>query len=388
MKRKINFKKIAGLWFTLLLVVLLSAAVSAFELDVESGILIEAETGQVLYEKNADLELPPASITKIMPMLMAMENIENGQISLQDEVLISNYASSMGGSQIFLAANTAVPVEKLLKAVTIASANDASVALSEYLSGTYSSFIHEMNQRAAELGMVNTNFVNSTGLPAENHYTTARDITKMAREIVQYDLILEWGQIWDTFIQLPNREARLTNTNQLINYYPGVDGIKTGYTSEAGYCLTATARRNDYRLISVVMRTESKEERRELTTRLLNFGFNNFSREILFAEGEEIQNIEIAGAKDRHTTGVISEDLIAMIRRGEKDKFSTQFSPEENLKAPLSRGDLLGEMVVEKEGEVINSVQVVVAEDVDRANIFVRLWRSFVNWIGGLLQSF
>ena len=387
MNRKIKAKMnmLISFFIIFTVAILFSGKVFSFDLDVESAILIEAETGQVLYEKNADQKLPPASITKTMLMLIAMENIEDGQISLEDEVLISNYASSMGGSQIFLAANTAVSVEKLLKAITIASANDASVALSEYLAGTYSSFIHEMNDRAAELGMDDTNFVNSTGLPSENHYTTARDITKMSREIVKYDLILEWGQIWDTFIQLPNREARLTNTNQLIKYYSGVDGIKTGYTSEAGYCLAATANRKDFRLISVVMRTDSKEERRELTTRLLNFGFNNFSRTVLFAEGEEIKNIEIQGAKERYTTGLISENLVAMIRRGERDRFTTDFLPEEGLDAPLNEGDLLGKMVVKEEGDIINSVQVVAVEDVDRANFLVRLWRSFVNWIGGLL---
>jgi len=243
--------------FLILLTVIFSFAginqVKAFDVATDSAILIEAETGQVLFEKNADRKLPPASMTKIMPLLITMEKLEEGTISLDDKVTISRYAESMGGSQIFLAANTQVELEKLIKAVTIASGNDASVAIGEYIAGTYSNFIAMMNERAEELGMDNTNFANSTGLPDPDNYATARDLSLVARELIKYEQVLEWASIWTETIQLPNREAMLVNTNGLINRYPSMDGLKTGHTQEAGFCLTATARKGNTRLISVVM---------------------------------------------------------------------------------------------------------------------------------------
>lgn len=385
MKNVRKVLEVTAVLFIMTLVLVNSAA--AFELDVRSAILADAETGQILYEKNADERLPMASITKIMPMLLAMEEIEAGRLALEDEVVISNYASSMGGSQIFLAENTEVSIEKLLKAVTIASANDATVALGEAISGTYSSFVNLMNERAAELGMEDTNFINSTGLPAENHYTTARDIVKMSREVIKYDLVLEWGQIWTENIQLPGREAMLVNTNRLINSYPGMDGIKTGYTSESGYSLAATAERNDVRLISVVMKTESPEERRELTSRLLNYGYNNFSREIFLRDEEEIQNIDLPGGSERYITGRAEGTLQVAVQRSNRDKYSAEFIEKKDLSAPVKEGDIVGEYVVKESGAVINSVNIRAVQDIGRANIFVRLWRSFVAWIGSIISS-
>ena len=215
----------------------------AFDVVTDSAILLEAETGQVLFSKNADRKLPPASVTKIMTLLITMEKLEEGKISLDDQVTISRYAESMGGSQIFLAANTQVKLEKLLKAVTIASGNDASVAIGEYIAGTYSNFIAMMNDKAKELGMDSTNFANSTGLPDPNHYSTARDISIMARELVKYPQVLEWASIWTETIELPGRKAMLVNTNSLINKYPSMDGLKTGHTQEAGFCLASTAQK-------------------------------------------------------------------------------------------------------------------------------------------------
>ena len=385
---KRNHKKLINIFvLSLLLLTLFSINVDSFDLDVKSAILVEAETGQILYEKNPDEKLPPASITKIMPMLLTMEKIETGEISLDDTFIISNHASSMGGSQIYLNENTEITIEELLKAVTVASANDATVALSEAVGGFYSSFIDLMNQRADELGMANTNFINSTGLPAEDHYTTARDIVKMSQEIVQYDKILDWGQIWVDYIELPNREAMLVNTNRLINMYPGVDGLKTGHTSEAGYCLTATAERNDIRLISVVLGAESDEERIELTRNLLNYGFGNFAPQIILGEGEFIHNIEVMDASDQFISGRAAADLQVMVKRGAGDLLESEFIARENLSAPINQDDVIGRQVVKEEDEIINSVDILAAEDVERANIFVRLWRSFVNWIGSILSN-
>ncbi len=365
-----------------------SLPVDGFDVDAPSAILIEAETGQVLFEKNADEEMAPASITKIMALLIAMEEIENGNISFEDEVRISRLASSMGGSQIFLDYDTSVKMEDLLKAVTIASANDATVAISEAIGGTYSRFIELMNERAVQLGMENTLFQNSTGLPEENHYTSARDITKMSRKIVNYDIILEWGSIWLDYIDLPrNRQAMLVNTNRLINSYPGMDGIKTGHTNEAGYCLAATAERNNIRLISVVLNTGSKEERREITARLLDYGFNNFNQHKLTEKGEKIYNVQVPEGKNLTTVGEASEELLVMVRRGRTDDIDTKIEIKEDLKAPVQKGEILGRQVVIENGNIINSIDIIATEDVPRANIFLRLWRKFVNWIGSIITS-
>lgn len=357
------------------------------ELNAKSAILIETDTEQVLFEKNIDEELPPASITKIMTLLIAMEEVEDGNISLDDEITVSQNAASMGGSQIYLAANDRVPFRDLIKAVAIASANDASVAIAEAISGSYSGFISLMNERAEELGMENTNFVNSTGLPDDEHYTTAEDIVKMSKELVKYEEILEWSSIWVDYIELPDREAMVANTNKLINEYQGMDGLKTGHTSEAGYCLTATARREDTRLISVVLDSETEEDRRNDTDNLLNYGFNNFEKKLVVEEGERIDNIEISSAKNPVITAEAAENLHAMIERGASSEIEEEIRLQQSLTAPLEEGEVIGEILVKKDDDILNSVDIVTSEDIEKANVFIRLWRRFVNWIGGWLQS-
>ncbi|PTV98595.1 D-alanyl-D-alanine carboxypeptidase (penicillin-binding protein 5/6) [Halanaerobium saccharolyticum] len=358
----------------------------AFDIEPESAILLEAETGQVLFEKNADRVLPPASITKIMPLLIAMEKLEEGSISLDDQVTISRYAESMGGSQIFLAANTQVKLEKLLKAVTIASGNDASVAVGEYIAGTYSNFIAMMNDKAEELGMDSTNFANSTGLPDPNHYSTARDISIMARELAKYPQVLEWASIWTETIQLPGRDAMLVNTNSLINKYPSMDGLKTGHTQEAGFCLASTAQKGDVRLISVVLQGDTLNEREEATTRLLDYGFNAFSKRQIAAAGDQIQNIPVEESADRAAVGEIAEDLYIMVQKGKEQEISQEVEVDDSLAAPIEKGGVLGKLTVYRGEEAVESVDVVAVEDIERANIFVRLWRKAIGFAQGLLS--
>ena len=353
--------------------------VSAFDVEMESSILIEAETGQVLFSKNPDRQLPPASMTKIMPLLIAMEKLEEGTISLDDKVTISRYAASMGGSQIFLAANTQVELDKLLKAVTIASGNDASVAIGEYIAGTYSNFIAMMNQRAEELGMENTNFSNSTGLPDPNNYSTARDIAIMSRELAKYPLVLEWGSIWTENIQLPGREAMLVNTNRLINVYPSMDGLKTGHTREAGFCLAATAQKGNTRLISVVMQGETLQQREDTTVRLLDYGFNAFSKREVASAGDQIQNIPVSQSSNKVAAGEIEESFHVMVQKGLERDITQEIEIQENLVAPLLKGDRIGRLIVYRGEEEIGSVNIIASEDIDRANIFVRMWRSVFN---------
>ncbi len=362
--------------------------VQAFDLGVESAILIESETGQVLFEKNADERLSPASITKIMTLLLAMEKIENGALSLQDKVNISKFAESMGGSQIYLPANTRIEMVDLLKAVTISSANDASVAVAEAIAGNYSSFVNMMNKKAEKLDMNNTYFSNSTGLPAESdHYSTARDISIMARELVKYDIVLDWASTWVDYIQLPDRKAMLANTNKLVNKYPGMDGLKTGHTEAAGFCLAATAKRNEMRLISVILKAKNEQEREELTARLLDYGFNRFGKQKVVAKGKKVHNIKVPNGKKTLTTGEMAKDLKVVIKRGTDNDINTKIKIKKSLVAPLKKGDILGQNIVYSGNKQLGAVNIVATEDIARANIIVRLWRQFVNWIGSWLQS-
>ncbi|MFW5979522.1 MAG: D-alanyl-D-alanine carboxypeptidase family protein [Halanaerobium sp.] len=358
----------------------------AFDIEPESAILMEAETGQVLFEKNADRVLPPASITKIMPLLIAMEKIEDGSISLDDQVSISRYAESMGGSQIYLASDTQVELEKLLKAVTIASGNDASVAIGEHIAGTYSNFIAMMNEKAEELGMDSTNFTNSTGLPDSDHYSTARDISIMARELAKYPQILEWASIWTETIDIPGRQAMLVNTNSLINKYPSLDGLKTGHTQEAGFCLASTAKKGDVRLIAVVLKGDTLNEREEATTRMLDYGFNAFSKRKIAAAGDEIQNIPVEESADRVTVGEVSEDLNVMVQKGKEKEISQEVEVDDSLTAPIEAGSVLGKLTVYRDEETVSSVDIVAPEEIERANIFVRLWRNAIGFAQGLFS--
>ena len=373
--------------FTIVLSLLLTFGVvtpaAAFDVATDSAILLEVETGQVLFSKNADRKLPPASVTKIMTLLITMEKLEAGSINLSDQVTISRYAESMGGSQIFLAANTQVELEKLLKAVTIASGNDASVAIGEYIAGTYSNFIAMMNDKASELGMDSTNFANSTGLPDPNHYSTARDISIMARELTKYPQVLEWASIWTETIQLPNREAMLVNTNSLINKYPSMDGLKTGHTQEAGFCLASTAKKGETRLVSVVLQGNTLNEREEATIRLLDYGFNAFSKRQIAAAGEKIQNIPVSESADKVAVGEVEESFYVMVQKGQEREITQEVKINESLAAPINKGETIGELTVYRGEEVLATVNVVAAEDIDRANIFVRLWRSLLAFVNG-----
>ncbi|HHU93150.1 MAG TPA: D-alanyl-D-alanine carboxypeptidase [Halanaerobiaceae bacterium] len=360
-----------------------------FDLDIRAAILVESEIGQVLYEKNSAEPLPPASITKIMTLLIAMEEVEKGNIALEDEVTISKYAESMGGSQIYLAAGTRVPFGDLLKAITIASANDASVAVAEAIAGTYSNFINIMNRRAQELGMKNTHFENSTGLPVEygEHYTTAYDIALMSRELVKYDQVLEWASIWVDYVQLPGREAMLVNTNKMINSYPGMDGLKTGHTQEAGYCLSATAERNGMRLISVVLGAETEKEREELTARLLDYGFNAFVKELMLTKGDQVHNVEVPDGKKTITTAEVAEDLYVVYKKGTKGSIKKEVVLQEDLKAPIEKGEVIGQELIVQDGEVLGQVDLLASESIEKAGFFTRLWRAFTNWLGQLIKG-
>jgi len=355
-----------------------------FKVDAQSAILIDAESGQVLFEQNPDEPLPPASLTKIMTLLLTMEEIESGKLSLDDKVTISRLAQSMGGSQIFLGEGDVVSVRDLLKAVTMASANDACVALGETVAGSYNHFINLMNDRANELGLRNTYFSNSTGLPTESdHYTTARDVAKMSRKLVKYPIILEDASIWLDYIQLKDRKAMITNTNHLVNTYPGLDGIKTGHTSAAGFSLAATAQRGSMRLISVVMKSNSVKAREDLTAQLLDYGFNRFTRKKYLEQGETIQNISVKLGSKEYTTGEIAKDLAVVVKRGLEGTISTEIEIDKSFDFPIEVGDKIGQAKAFKNEELITTSEIIATEKINKANFIALYWRNFVNWLGG-----
>jgi len=357
-----------------------------FDVSVDSAILLEAETGEVIFEKNADKKVPPASITKIMTLLLSMEAIEDGKLNLDDKIEVSRKAESMGGSQIFLPAGVELKLEKLLEAVSMASANDASVAVAEAVGGSYNNFIAMMNERANELGMKNTNFVNSTGLPAENHYSTARDISIMARELIKHEKVLEWTSTWLDYIELPERKAMVVNTNELIKKYDGLDGLKTGHTQEAGFCLAGTAENNNMRLISVVLNGDTLKEREEATTELMDYGFNTFRKTTVVEKDKKINNIVVSNGKKTVTTGTTENEYKTLVRVGQSDNIETKVNLNKEIKAPITKGDVLGQITILKNEEKAGTVNIIAEEKIKKANILVRMWRSFGNWLNGLFS--
>lgn len=352
----------------------------------KSAILIEASTGKVLYEKNSDERLAPASMTKIMSMLLIMEAIDNGKLSLADNVMISKNAASMGGSQVFLQEGETYQVGQLLKGIAIASGNDAVVAMAEKVGGSLENFVNMMNERAKGLGLTNTNFVNPHGLDAENHYSSARDMSIMARELVKHEKILEYTSIYEDYLKKPDGSSIwLVNTNRLVRFYNGVDGLKTGFTTTAGYCITTTAKKNDMRLISVVMGVETSDKRSNDTVNLLNYGFNSYQMRQVLSKEQSLGEIKINGAKKESVPIYLKNDVLEMKQINDVEQSYSYEIEYFDVKAPLKNGDIVGRVNVKDENERVQFVEdIIVQEDVEKANIwdlFCRNVRVFTSGI-------
>jgi len=342
----------------------IAAAVSGVNLELsgESACLMEASTGEILYEQNPDERLEPASVTKIMSLLLICEALNDGTLSLSDMVTGSDKASSMGGSQIWLEAGEQMSVDDMLKAMVVVSANDCTVAMAEHLAGSEEAFVSRMNKKAAELGMVNTNFVNSTGLPIENHYTTARDIALMTRELLKHEVIFNYTGIW--MDSLRNGQMGLSNTNKLIRFYPGANGMKTGYTDSAKYCLSATAKRDDMQLVAVVMKAPSSDERFADAKKLLDFGFANFS--LYSTDVSYLPDIKITGGvkKSAELCCDTSEILVA---KGREGQIVPYVELPDKIKAPVNKGDIVGTITYKIGDETVAKVDITAAESVKKA---------------------
>lgn len=345
--------------------------------NAKSAIMIEASTGEILYNKNANERMAPASMTKIMSLILIMENIESGRLNWNDIVVVSKNAASMGGSQIYLETNEMMSVEDLVKGICIASGNDATVALAEKIAGTESAFVKLMNDKVRELGLKNTNFVNSTGLDAENHYSTAYDMAMMAKELIKHEKILEFSSIYEDYLRKnTDNSFWLVNTNKLVRYYSYIDGLKTGFTSDAGYCLTATGKKNGMRLVTVVMNVDTTENRSSDTIAMMDYGFNMYSLDKLVKKDESLGNIKINLGKNEYEKIVTMEE-VTVLNNNQKDKRNVTYDVVTNeVTAPVKVGDTVGKLNVYEDGNFKYSIDLTVSRDVDKANIFTVFIRN------------
>lgn len=356
-------------------------------LKSQSGIIIEADTGKVLFEKDADTKRPPASMTKIMTMLLIAEELEKGNILLKDEVAISERAASMGGSQIYLEKGSTATVEELLTTIAVGSANDSAVAMSEKIGGTVENFVVLMNKRAKQLGANNTTFKNPHGLDEEGHETTARDMALIAKEAVKHDNIIKLSSTYETTIRHKNGKSLwLVNTNSLIKFYSGLDGLKTGFTDKAGYCLTGTMKRNDMRLITVVMHAETKEDRNTDTINMMEYAYSMYNKKTLVSSENYLGNMFIDNAKSRKVKYYLEKDANVIVDKNTREVNYKYDIELDNIKAPLKKGDKIGTLKLNYNNEIID-YNLIVKEDVYKSNFFTRMKNYFKDILNGSINA-
>lgn len=334
-----------------------AAETGSFSVDASSAFLMDAATGTTLYEQNAREHRPVASMVKIMTLVLAFDAVDAGELGLGESITVSENASSMGGSQAFLDAHAEYKADDLIKAIIVASANDACVAIAERLGGSVDAFVGDMNDRAAELGMNDTNFVNCTGLPAPNQYSCAADAAVMFRELIGHDKYFEYSDIWMFDFEHPSgRKTMLTNTNKLIRSYEGCDGGKTGFTNEAMYCLSATAERNGTRLISVVTGAQTSKGRNAQICKLFDYGFANYeTRQVIFGGVELDAALEIPASKEKRSAVVPAENGFYLAARGSSAELTYEIAFDENISLPVAAGSTVGKLSVFADGELVAS---------------------------------
>ena len=352
--------------------------------NAASAILIEPTTNAVIYELNKDEQRAPASMTKLMTMLLIMESIDNGNISLSDKVIISKNAADMGGSQVFLQENMEIEVEQLLKSIAIASGNDAAVAMAEYIGGTTDEFVNMMNNKAKELGLENTHFVNVHGLDAEGHYSSAYDMCQIARELLKHPMVLNYTSLYEDYLNKPDgTKTWLVNTNKLVRFYNGVDGLKTGYTGVAGYCLTATGIKNNIRLLSVVMGEPTSEARSADTTSLLNYGFSNYKINKIISKDDILEEVNVIKGKKDKVYLIPVDDVTDLVKQNEQKEYTYKINKDEII-APVKKGDIVGNIeVIDNNGHLVKKMDLTVNESIEKHS-FISL---FINSLKKLLTG-
>ncbi|SFL99481.1 D-alanyl-D-alanine carboxypeptidase family protein [Salibacterium qingdaonense] len=352
--------------------------------DAVSAYVLDAQTGQVLYQKNETEELPPASMTKIMTMLLIMEALEDEKIQLNDKVRTSNRAASMGGSQIFLEEGEVMTVDEMLKGIAVGSANDASVAMAEHISGSEGAFIEKMNQKAKSLDLEHTSFKNTTGLPADKHYTSAQDLAAISRELLQYEKILEYTGLYEDYLRKgKDNEFWLVNTNRLVRHYDGVDGLKTGYTKEARYNLTATAEKNGMRIITVLMGADSPKERNQITASLLDDAFQHHEYHQLASKGDTVTSVRVEKGKHAEAEAVLEKDAGVVLRKGEDaGNITEEIKTKKIVTAPASSGEQVGTIRYYNENDLLSEADLVLKEDIVPAGWTELFGRSMQRMMG------
>ena len=354
-----------------------------FQVAAKGAVLMDASTGRVLFAQDAKEELPLASVTKVMTMLLLLEGCEDKKISMRDVVTVSENAASMGGSQMYLEPGEQHTVKELLMGIAMVSANDACVAMAEHLCGSVDMFVEKMNIRASELGMKNTNFVNTNGLPAENHYSSAYDIAMMTRELlkhpVSHELLTKEQAIVEVGLPGKEKEFELINTNKLLKQYNGAIGVKTGFTQDAMYCLSAAAKREDTTLIAVILGAESSAVRFDEAKKLMDYGFSGYETVTIAEKGEIQKKIRLDKSNPECINAVVGEKCTALVNKGEKDKVSTKVEIKERICAPVKKGDKLGEIEIYIDGVKSGQCDLVAEKSAEKASvkeIYMRMFKS------------
>lgn len=375
--------------FMLIFIVVFSSFNNCFaeeklDIDANSAILIDYHTGKVIYEKEPEKKVPPASITKIMTLLLSMEALYDNKINLSDEVEISSYASGMGGSQLWLEEGEVQTVDNLLKAICLRSANDASVALAEHISGSEEIFVKRMNKRGNELDMKNTHFTNCTGLPEEGHYTSALDVALMSAELLKHKNIYDWITVYMDEIEVGKNKDKiqsLVNTNRLIKDFPGATGIKTGSTQEAGFCLAGSAKENNLELISVVMGCETSNVRFEDSIKLLEYGFANYDSITIGKKGDIVARRPIHKGSSESIELVLEKDCHILRSKGFNENIEKKVMLPDFIEGPLEKGEEIGKLVIKIDGKEIDKINLVSKSKVEKANlktVFKKTVKSFL----------
>ncbi|GIN38249.1 D-alanyl-D-alanine carboxypeptidase family protein [Heyndrickxia oleronia] len=347
--------------------------------DAKSAILIERDTGSILYDKNSHEKLPPASMTKIMTMILIMEALEQNKLSMNEKVRTSEYAASMGGSQIFLETGEEMTVEEMLRGISIGSANDASVAMAEKIAGSEEEFVDMMNKKVKELGLKDTKFQNATGLPEKDHYSSAYDMAMMAKELLRHENITKFTGTYESYLrESTDKKFWLVNTNKLVKFYPGVDGLKTGFTNEAKFCLTATAKKNGMRVVAVVFGVPSTKVRNAQISKMLDYAFAKYVTHPIYKKGQSLAEVKVSKGDTKKIQALTSEPISVLTKKGEKiESIKKTIKLNENLKAPVKKGDKIGTITIKKDGKVLAKSNLIASKDVKQAGWWKLFKRSF-----------
>lgn len=337
----------------------------------KSGLLMEVSSGKILFEKNKDERLAVASMTKMMGLIIIMEKLESKEISLDDVITVSKNAAGMGGSQIYLSSGEEMTIRDLIKGITMASANDATVAMAEKIAGSEEKFVELMNLKVKELGLKNTHFVNSTGLDEENHYSSSYDMSLIAKELLKYESILDFTSVYEDYLRVDtSNKFWLVNTNKLVRLYEGADGLKTGFTDAAGYCMAVTAKRNGMRLLAVVLGEESGKVRNSEVSELLDYGFDNYKTIILKNKNEVIDTIILEKGSKRETNIYLKEDASVLMKQSDNENgYDTEISIND-ISLPLKKNDVVGKFYIKKDNNIVDTIDLIIKEDLYSKKIY------------------